>query len=336
MSLEPIDPEHALELYLDHRRNEVAAQTLRSHRSRLQFFVKWCYKEGISNLNELTGRVLYEYRIWRRNDGDLNTVTEKTQMATLRVFIRFLESIDAVEADLHTKVQLPSLADTQSSRSEMLDADQAEQILSYFSKYQYASLRHIVLALAWRTAMRRGAIHALDVEDYSSDEQYIATAHRAETETPLKNKESGERYIALSDWMTELIDDWLADQRPTVTDRYGRQPLVASNQGRLHPSTIQRIAYEETRPCEYSDTCPHGRDVETCEATDRKSASRCPSSRPPHGIRRGAITHWLSNDVPERVVCDRANVSPDVIDRHYDQRSEQEKMEQRRQYIDDV
>jgi hypothetical protein len=40
--------------------------------------------------------------------------------------------------------------------------------------------------------------------------------------------------------------------------------------------------------------------------------------------------------VPETVVGDRANVIPDVIDQHYDQGSQKEKMEQRRRYLDRV
>ena len=78
MKLQPIEPERALELYLDHRRNEVSEQTLRSHWSRLRIFVDWCHGEGVDNMNDLTGRKLYEYRIWRRNDGDLTKVSEKT------------------------------------------------------------------------------------------------------------------------------------------------------------------------------------------------------------------------------------------------------------------
>lgn len=33
MTLEPLTPDRGLELYLDHRRNEVAHQTLQAHRS---------------------------------------------------------------------------------------------------------------------------------------------------------------------------------------------------------------------------------------------------------------------------------------------------------------
>lgn len=54
----------------------------------------------------------------------------------------------------------------------------------------------------------------------------------------------------------------------------------------------------------------------------------------PHAIRRGSITHSLNNDTPDKVVSDRANVSPEVIEQHYDRRSEREKMQQRREHLD--
>ncbi|WP_418281207.1 hypothetical protein [Halorubrum sp. DTA98] len=40
--------------------------------------------------------------------------------------------------------------------------------------------------------------------------------------------------------------------------------------------------------------------------------------------------------MPETVVGDRANVTADVIDQHYNHRSQKEKMEQRRGYLDNV
>jgi len=50
----------------------------------------------------------------------------------------------------------------------------------------------------------------------------------------------------------------------------------------------------------------------------------------------GAITHYLANDIPETAVSKRANVNPDIIEQHYDQRIAKEKMEQRRQYLDNI
>lgn len=336
MELEPITPERALELYLEHRRNEVARQTLLSHSSRLNRLVEWCNENGIDNMNDLTGRHLYEFRIWRRNDGELTKVSEKTQMVTVRVFVKWLESIEAVEPDLHTKVQLPSLSKNDDVRETMLSAEEAEEILDYLRKYHYASLEHVIVALVCRTAMRRGAVRALDLDDYHPDEQYIEVIHRGETGTPLKNQEDGERYIALQDGMCQLLDDWIADKRPEGLDEDGRKPLIASNQGRVHSSTVTRTLYKQTRPCVYTDSCPHNRDIETCEATNHHTASKCPSSRSPHAARRGAITGWLKNGVPSEVISDRANVGPDVLEKHYDQRDEREKMEQRRDHLDEL
>jgi hypothetical protein len=55
-----------------------------------------------------------------------------------------------------------------------------------------------------------------------------------------------------------------------------------------------------------------------------------------HAVRRGGITHYLSSDVPQEAVSNRADVSPDVLEKHYDQRSQKNKMEQRRKYLDNL
>lgn len=209
MSLEPLDPETGVELYLADRETEVAKATLYSHSSRLGHFVRWCDEEGLDNLNSLTGRLLHEYRLWRRRDGDLAPATEKTQMDTLRVFVKWAESIDAVERDLHTKVRSPVLRDGQNVRDIMLDSDRAEEVLNYLSKYEYASRQHVALLLMWHTMMRIGDIHSLDVEDYDPESRALGVVDRPETGTTIKNGESGERLAALSNDVCQLLDDWI-------------------------------------------------------------------------------------------------------------------------------
>ena len=336
MSLEPIDPETAFELYLADRANELADASLTAHEYRLGHFVRWCDQERLENLNDLTGRRLHEYRLWRRDDGDLNKVSEKTQRDTLRVFIRWLESVDGVEQDLSEKVLSPTITPDENSREVMLDTERAEQVLTYCEKYAYASIEHVALSLMWHTMMRTGSVRALDVEDYHPEERYLEVRHRSETGTPVKNKQDGERFIALSAQMCELLGDWLEDQRPRVTDDHGREPLLTTTQGRVHKSTLREYVYRFTRPCVYGDNCPHGRERDDCEAMGAKSAGCCPSSVSPHAIRRGSITHSLKTDMPDKVVSDRANVSQAVIDQHYDQRTERKQMEQRREYLDNL
>ena len=167
MSLEPIDPETAPELYLTDRENEVTQATLYSHRSRLGRFVRWCDEQEIANLNELTGRQRYEYRLWRRSEGDLEPVTEKTQIDTLRVCIRWLEHVDGVEPDLSTKVKSPSLDEGDNIRDVMLSSERADTVLDYLRRYGYAALPHVILVLLWYSTMRVGAARTLNLQDYT-------------------------------------------------------------------------------------------------------------------------------------------------------------------------
>lgn len=333
--LEPIAPDEALRLYVDHRRREVSDATLRSHESRLGHFIRWCNEEKeIDNLNDLTGRTLHEFRLWRRNfNGGIKPVTEKTQMDTLRVFIRFLETIDAAQSGLSEKVLSPDLEAKENVRDVMLDRDHAEAILDYLSKFEYASRAHLVLTLQWHTMMRRGAVRAPDLQDYHSEDQSLEIRHRPETGTPIKNQEDGERMVALSPNVCDLLDDWVAHHRPDVTDEYGREPLVATPTGRIHKTTPTSIVYNWTRPCRIGAPCPLNRDPDECEAASYEGASKCPESVSSHAVRRGAITHHLQSDVPVEVVSARANVGPKVLEKHYDRRSEKSKMEQRRKFL---
>lgn len=62
--------------------------------------------------------------------------------------------------------------------------------------------------------------------------------------------------------------------------------------------------------------------------------SKCRVNISPYAIRRAPLTNLLTEDVPEKVVSDRTNVGQDVLDKHYHKRSEEVKVEQRRDYLD--
>jgi integrase len=208
--------------------------------------------------------------------------------------------------------------------------------IGVYERYEYASIDHVTATLLWHTMLRMGSIRALDVGDYDPEEQSLKIRHRPETDTPLKNKQEGERIIAVSNDVCLVLDDWLREKRPNVADDYGRSPLLATNHGRIATTTIRTHCYQMTRPCAYGQECPHDRNEDECEATDGGHSAQCPSSVSPHALRRGGITHALSEDWPMKAVGDRANVSEVVLEKHYDQRSAQAKMEQRRQYLDNL
>ena len=93
--LEPSTLREAVNLYISHRDLEVSTKTLQNRKYRLNAFVEWCSKVEVDNLNDLTGRDLHRYRVWRQQD--VNLVTLRGQLATLCVFLEFCVSIDVVE-----------------------------------------------------------------------------------------------------------------------------------------------------------------------------------------------------------------------------------------------
>jgi integrase len=166
------------------------------------------------------------------------------------------------------------------------------------------------------------------VEDYDPDDEYIY--YRERDETQLKNGVQGERPVALSEETCAVLNDYLDQNRTEVKDQHGRNPLISSPHGRVHRNTMRRWSY--------TLTCPSFRGEDnSCDCQQNSNeAYRCDESVSPHGIRRGSITHFLREGLPEKVVSDRANVSEEVLDKHYDSRGEKEKMEQRRGYLDNI
>lgn len=329
-------PQEVLDLYLETRREEVSEQTLQAHQYRLNHFVRWCNEQGIEDVGELDGRQLHEYRLWRREDGNLNVVSLQTQLSTLRVFLKFCEKIDIVENGLFDKVQVPSLAEGQDRRNSILPSDRAEQILEYLSTFEYATFDHTMFLLLWRTGMRIGALRGLDLDDYHAAEGRLKVRHRPQGGTSLKLGENGERTVALASETVVVLNDYIERTRYDVTDKNGRDPLLTTKHGRPGTTTLRRRVYRVTQPCQRLNECPHNTSMQECEHEGYTKTAGCPSSTPPHDIRRGSITHWLKNDVPRKAVGDRMNVGEDVLQQHYDQRSEDTRAEQRRKYLNDI
>jgi len=332
--LSPLSPADGREMYLDERRRELADATLQAHGYRTKYFVQWCEADGIDNLNDLTGRDIHRYRTKRRNKDGLAKASLRGNLATVRVFMRFCESIDAVSNGLHEKIILPTTT-AEDARETMLDSQRAEAIFEYLDRYEYASRPHALLGVMWHAGMRIGAVRAIDLCDYDSDDRLIELVHRPDRDTALKNGLSSERCVSLSARVAAVLDDYLRVNRKEKKDEYGREPLFTTQKGRVSKSHVRLTAYQYTRPCIYSNECPHDTTLDECGA-DGWSAYSCPSSVSPHPVRRGAITHHLEADVPKPVVSDRMDVGMDVIDRHYDQRGERKKAAQRRQYLKDI
>ena len=346
--LEPLSPKDGVEMYLDAKRDELTESTLTGQKYRLAAFTDWCEEEGIDNLNDLTGRDLYAYRVWRREGkGDgrdpVKPVTLRGQLATVRAFLRFAGDVEAVPKDLFDRVPLPTIDGDGDVSDSTLAPDRVKEILDYLGRYHYASRDHVTVLLGWRTGARVGGLRALDLDDVDLDGDHEAVSgpavhfvHRPDKGTPLKNKEAGTRWNRIGEYVAEVLRDYIEGPRDEVTDEHDREPLLTTIHGRPVRSTLRESLYRVTRPCWRNEECPHDTTPQECNATEIEHASKCPSSRSPHDLRSGRVTYYRREDVPRRVVKDRLNASEDILDKHYDRRSARERSEQRSEHLPDL
>jgi len=335
--LEPLAPTEGVEMYLQKRQSELADETYRKQKQRLRSFLDFCEDEDIDNLNHLTGRDIYRFRIWREQGKHekyepVKPITVRANLATLRTFLGFCENIDAVPDGMKQKAELPNVENE--SNDELLEPDRAEKILSHLERYEYASRQHVLIAILWETAARLGGVRTLDVQDFDREASCLEIRHRPETGTPIKNKEDGERDVFVDEFYASVIEDYIDVHRNDVTDDYGRDSLLTTEHGRPATSTLRKDCYRYTLPCTVG-SCPHGRDPDTCEWVKRDQLSGCPSSRSPHPLRTGSITDHRNRGVPAELASDRVDATIDTIERYYDKRSKRERMRTRRRVMEE-
>jgi integrase len=290
------------------------------------------------DLQDLDARTIDDYETWLRKEGseevdELSAKTRCDDLYLLRDLLDYLETINAVQPALSDAVKIPDLDENDGVRSDELQAERAKQILAYLDKYHYATLDHVIILLLAKTGRRLGGLHSLDCEHVylNEDEPHIEFEHQPPG-TRLKNKGDSEGHVTISADIAQVIEDYIEIHRPDVTDEHDRNPLLATKHGRIAKSTIRRTVYAWSRPCAINAGCPHDRDPAQCDAAQRRnSASKCPSSKYPHALRHGYITQCRRSGVP--------NVSPEVLEGHYDESTESDRREIRREvlqkYVDD-
>ncbi|MBO4248409.1 site-specific integrase [Halomicrobium sp. IBSBa] len=324
----PVD--RAVDRFLRKRQTDSTDRTLRSYESRLQPFIEWCEANEIETLNDLTAWQIDEYDLVLREQDHAPT-TIKGHLSTLRVFLKYAANVGIVDHELPEAIDVPTLDRNEEQSEELLSAEDATSALAFFrdSKRYFGVSMHAFLEVAWHTGARMGGLRALDLEDYDEDDQSLYFRHRPSSDTPLKNKAEGERLVGIADPVCEALDTYIVRERADKRDEYGREPLFCGRQGRPSFTTLRSWSYRATQPCLWTE-CPHGRRRSSCEWTERRHASKCPSSRSPHRVRTGSITWQLNRGLSIEIVAERVNATPSVIRQYYDQATAEEEFEKRR------
>ncbi|KOX93219.1 integrase [Haloarcula rubripromontorii] len=360
--LESVEPREAFDLWM--QQQEMADSTAQSYRYRVQPFLEYCDEAGIDDLSDLTTRDIKEFEACRWN-SDLQRNTLNNQFGTLRLWFEYCRDLNAVSEDVFRAWEVPDLSKEDRVNTAKLITDRAQGILDELDQFRYASREHVLMLLLWRTTARIGTLRSLDLCDVYLDDgdrqrlraelegegfaphvvesildeaslPFLYPRHRSESETPLKNKTGGERVINIADWVADVVRGYLRVNRSDIVDEYGREPLFSSKKGsgRLSKSAMRNWVYVLTQPCEFGGRCPHDRDPEECEAREHGQGSKCPSSRSPHKIRTGAITHHRDQGWPTPDLAQKANTSEELIEGVYDQPEQLIRGASRREHLD--
>lgn len=336
----------AVEAYLNRRKAEsnTTQGTVDTHRKRLNYLVEYCELEGIEYVCDLRGHDIEQYREWRQSEATekVDVLAPKTiheHMKTIRVFMSAMESMEYVAPGMTDRVYIPDIDEEDETSDEILEYDRAEEILSHITKAESGRAEEVVWRLFVDCGLRLSSVHSIDKSDVEIDGEvpHIKLRNRPEKGTKLKNGNDSERRVFITKETAEVIDHYLQYNHPEATDEHARMPLIGTPHGRANPSTVRGMVYKWTRPCELNKRCPHGKQPSTCETADnRDKPSGCLSTRSPHDVRRGYITHVSRGGVPLRVLGDRVDAEPETVETYYDQSDDEEKMEARKELIERI
>jgi Phage integrase family. len=256
----------------------------------------------------------------------------------IRDFVEHGEEINAIKEGVSDSIRIPELSGGDGICDEFLKPERAEEIRGYLRKYKYASRDHAVWVIWLETGRRISCLRSLDIEDFGYNEDhgpYLHFRHRPETE--LKNDKQSEEKIYVGESAAEVIEDYCSESRIDVLNENGREPLLTTNRGRISSTTLRKTAYNYTRTCVVGSECPHGRDPEDCAAKQNlDKASKCPSSRSPHAVRSGFATTCRRRGITPVELSNRFDASPEVIKKHYEKTTTDERAKARKPRFDEV
>lgn len=321
--------------FLTYKERNTKPSTVRNYKSTIGIFIDYCERQGVHKTDEIDGHLIQQWKLARQREDDPAPITLKNNTKDLIVFLKWCASSELVASELPDKVDVPHVSREDSRSDETVTPSQVNDYLSYLEMYEYGSRLHAAIQLLWHTGCRISALQSLDIVDFEPSQNILKFRNRRESGTALKNGVKSERNVTLNDETTTVLVDYVEARRDDVSDDEGRNPLFTTSYGRASRQRFYKDFVALSRPCDFDGTCPHNRDVDECEAAlNKKKAYDCPSSKSLHPIRRGSITYHLNQDWDVEKVSQRCDVSVDVLKRHYDVRTHEDKRESRVQDVD--
>ncbi|RQH02024.1 integrase [Natrarchaeobius oligotrophus] len=317
------------------RRQNRSPSTRAQYRRTIPHFIDFAESHGVTISVEITIELVDKYVDELRAEYDADA-TILTYTKNVRGWLRWLAKREHCDEVVCRILDKNELGLTPKARDVALPESAAKIIIQKLRQQRRGSAMHALIELLWNCGPRIGGIYSLDTCDFDPDENIIRLRHRPETGTRLKNGREndstpgdGERNVEINDCVADALQLYIKNERPEITDKYGREPLFATTHGRAVRSTLRRWVYEATS-CRWATEVMN---KSTCDGNCDPDSSVCPYSYYPHAIRRGAIVNHLSGGLRLDLASQRFNVSPRTLRKHYDPRTKEKRRKDRSEAV---
>lgn len=320
----------AVDLFIRRKQTDWKGQTKETYEKDLHVFLQYAASAGIETTAELNRWNVGGYTDFLL-DQDWARVTVASRQKKAKTWLKYLEGQGIIPLGLHLAIETLRLSDDEQTSDQQLKPEDARSLLSFYrnSAEWRGTRRHAVLEVLWHVGCRIAGVRSLDLDDYEPETGDLKFRSRGEKGTRLKRGKQHQRNVTLSEIPNDVLHFYVRRERPDIRDEHGRKPLFPTRQGRASRSAVRGWMYQATQPC-MAVECPHGKRRPNCKFVPRDSASRCPSTRSPHAIRRGSITWQRNLGFTEETVAKRAAATPSVIRRYYDDPDYADELERRR------
>ncbi|RQG89560.1 tyrosine-type recombinase/integrase [Natrarchaeobius chitinivorans] len=318
------------------RRQNRSPSTRAQYKRTIPEFVDFAESNNVSTPEKLSPALADMYIDYLRTEYN-SDATILTYTKNVRSWLQWLSKRDLCDNSTYRVLNQEELGLYPKARDEAISQPEVTGRLHRLRRCRRSSGMHALMELLWNGGPRIGGAHSLDQRDFDPENKVLRFRHRPETGTRLKNGSEnsntagdGERNIVIKEEVISAIQLYIETERPDVTDEYGREPLFATEYGRASRSTLRRWVYEATS-CRWN---PKDTDNCSCDGTCNPDSNVCAESYYPHAIRRGSIVSHLSGGLRRERASERFDVSVKVIKKHYDPRTKQELLNDRREAVE--
>jgi integrase/recombinase XerD len=267
MQIKPLIP-----VYIDHLRScSRAAHTLKGIRSSLKNFVRFLEAENLTELEELTGQALEEYRselsfCLTAKGTPLARSTQIQRLCNIKGFTAFLKAKDYLFQDPAESLTVPN--QPQRLPRAILSAKEIAMLMAAPDMRTARGYRNrIILEILYDTGIRRAELSDIKLADLDLAGGYIR----------ITGKGDKQRVVPVSARVCELIQNYLLFVRPALIDGDDPGYLVLNRWGkRLDPNGV----WAAVRRC-----------IQLAGIKKRIST---------HSLRHSCATHMLKNGAPVR------------------------------------